>query len=138
MAAVVDIRAAALERRLAEEDPELGRLAAAIFEAEVARAASPAPAVTSARAEVTPKAKALPPPPPDPAEAYARQDVQLAGLAIIAREHPEKGSRRSWLAALDELGRHLRPGASPAEQRDAALADERGKAFVEARQSCLT
>jgi uncharacterized coiled-coil protein SlyX len=111
-----------------------------IAEAQTAHAANQA-----ALAVVTEQLLAAPPAPPEPAASqpppapvptpWERADTELAALAIIARETPEKASRTFWRQQVDLLGRHLGPDRSATEQVALALDDERGHAFVEALQS---
>lgn len=130
--AALEREVAGARRTLAERDAQLAHMANLVAEAEAAQAArAAAPAPTAAL-----PAPAAAPPPDPVAAARAREDAQLGGMAIIAREMPEKGSRKFWLDAIEQLGRHLAPDASPAERQRAALSDPRGGAFAEARRAC--
>lgn len=130
--AALEREVAGARRTLAERDAQLAHMANLVAEAEAARAKAPAAAETNSSEAPHPAA-----PPPDPvAAARAKADGDLSALAIVAREMPEKGSRKFWLDAIEQLGRHLAPDASPAERQRAALSDPRGRAFVEARQAC--
>lgn len=91
-------------------------------------APAPAPAAPAAPAA----AEAAPPP---VRTAYEQADIELSGLALIARDTPDKGSRSFWRQQVSTLGRHLLPGEPPTRQTAAALDDPRGQAFVEALQS---
>lgn len=87
-------------------------------------------------APVAPDAPTTPEAPAAPARtAWEQQDVNFAGLAIIAAATPDKGSRAFWRAQIDALGRHLAPDLPPTKQMALALDDGRGQAFVEALQS---
>jgi uncharacterized coiled-coil protein SlyX len=128
----------------ADADPEqattIADLRRQIAASEAARAENEAAlaVLTEQLVTATPtpalSAPAAPEPPPE-RPPWQRADAELAGLAIIARESPEKAGRAFWRAQVDALGRHLAPDESPTRQVARALDDERGHAFVEALQS---
>jgi predicted secreted protein len=121
---------ASLRRQIAASEAARAESEAARAETETALAA-----LTERLLAATP-APAAPAAPEPPAQTpWQREDAELGGLAILAAETPEKGSREFWRRQVDALGRHLAPDLPPTHQVARALDDPRGRAFVAALQS---
>jgi hypothetical protein len=133
-AGIATAKAAVLQAELAELNEVVAYLGAEVARREAAARAARAPSSPPATSSGRPDEVS-----PDPvAAARAAVDAEMRALAILAGECPEKGSREFWRGQIDQLGRHLAPGASSASQRHIALADPRGRAFLEALQQCRT
>jgi hypothetical protein len=118
---------------IAERDEQLAFMVdrvAGLEAARAARAAEAAPVVEPPAAK--PAEEPRPAAAPDPREAEL---VQLAGLAILAREGRHPAPRAFWDAQITRLGELLAPDATPAEQERAALGHPTGQDLLAALQA---
>jgi uncharacterized coiled-coil protein SlyX len=122
-----------LRRQIAESQAAHAENQAALAVVTERLIAATSAAAAPAAPEPAPAEPAAPEPPAR--TPWQREDAELAGLAIIAQETPEKAGREFWRGQIDALGRHLAPNEPPTRQVAAALDDPRGRAFVEALQS---
>lgn len=114
-------RIAGLQRQLADKDQELAFMADRIA---VLSTMAAGPIEAAAKAALAP-----------PLDVHKRREAELSGLAIVAKEGRNPGTRATWHSALVDLGQHIAPDLPPTVQLAKAIQDDRGKIFLAAKMA---